>query len=392
MKFAARMERFGGSPTMAAKQAAAELRAGGIDVVDLSVGEPDFPTPEHIVRAAHDALQRGETHYSAGAGLLVLREALARYLSRLSGATVTADQMVVTCGGKSALLYVAMALVGDGDEVIVPAPCWVSFPAQIRLAGGTPVLVPSRGEDAFRPRAADLVAAMTDRTRLMIVNSPANPTGALLPESEWPLLVQACRERGIVLLSDETYNELVFGNSPPPSVLRHAAGSEDHVVVVNSFSKTWAMTGWRVGYACAPEPLARALVQLQSQDTTHPATFIQHAAVAALEGPHTAVEEMRRSYAERCQLMLTELKTLPGFRCVPPDGTFYLFPDVREAMQRKGCASDGEFAVRLLREAHVGTVAGSAFAGPGCIRLSYAASQDDLREAMRRIRRWLEEC
>ncbi len=216
MRLADRMGRFGASPTMAAKQAAADLRARGVSIVDLSVGEPDFPTPEHIVRAGQDALQRGETHYSSAAGLPVLREALARYLSRLAVVEVHAERIVVTCGGKSALLYVTLALVGEGDEVIVPTPCWVSFPAQIRLAGGTPVLVPGSPGDGFRPRAADLVAAMTERTRLVIVNSPANPTGALMPDDQWTVLLDACRQRGVTLLSDETYNELVHGDGPPP--------------------------------------------------------------------------------------------------------------------------------------------------------------------------------
>ena len=384
------MERFGVSPTVAAKQAAADLRAQGVSVIDLSVGEPDFVTPAHIVAAAQEALQRGETHYSAGAGLPVLREALADYLSGLGEVTVHPQQVIVTCGGKSALLYIALALVSRGDEVVVSAPCWVSFPDQIKLAGGTPVLVPSPAEDAFRPRAADLVAAMTPRTRLVIVNSPANPTGALLPEGEWPALLEACREHGAVLLSDETYNELVYADTPPPSVLRHAAGFEDNVAVVNSFSKTWAMTGWRVGYAWGTEKLVRALLQIQSQDTTHPATFAQHAAVAALTGPRQALLEMRREYAVRRELVLEELATVPGFRCAPPDGAFYLFPDVREAMAGKECPDDAVFALRALREAHVAVVAGSAFAGPGCVRLSFAASPQDLREAMRRLRRWLE--
>ncbi|MFQ5719368.1 MAG: pyridoxal phosphate-dependent aminotransferase [Acidobacteriota bacterium] len=389
MRLADRMNRFGASPTMAAKQAAALLRARGESIIDLSVGEPDFPTPEHVVAAAQAALENGKTHYTAAAGLPALREALATYLSGIAGVGIDADRVVVTCGGKSALLYVILALVQAGDEVVIPAPCWVSFPDQVRLAGGEPVLVPGRAESGFGPDVAALGAALTDRTRLMIVNSPVNPTGAVMRPGDWPELIAVCRRRGVILLSDETYNELVHDDGPIDTILKHAGGSDEGVVIVNSFSKTWSMTGWRVGYVCGPLPLVRAVTRLQSQDTTHPATFAQHGAIAALTGPGDATMMMRSEYRRRCRLMLDELRTLAGFSCAPPRGAFYLFPDVTGAMERKSCADDGEFADRLLHEAHVAVVAGSAFCGPGCVRMSYAVADDDLHEAMRRIREWL---
>lgn len=389
MKLSQRMSRFGGSPTMAAKQAAADLAAQGVSVIDFSVGEPDFPTPAHVIQAAKDSLDRGETKYSAGAGLPLLRRTLAEHYGARSGNDLSPEQFLISCGGKSAILYVLLALLDPGDEVLIPAPCWVSFPDQVKLAEGEPILVCGRPEDGFRPRVEDLAAAVTDRTRLVILNSPCNPTGSMLPRKDWSRLVDLVREKNLLLLSDETYQDFVYSGEQAPSAFEFADPLRERGVVVGSFSKTYAMTGWRLGFAWAPPDLIKGMLKIQSQDTSHPVTFAQRAAVAALTGPEVPLQEMQTEYAARRELVLRELESIPGFSCVPPEGAFYVFPDVREAMQLKGIADDATFALKTLQEAHVSVVAGSAFGGPGCIRMSYAASRQELRDGLGRIRDWM---
>ncbi len=391
MRLARRLAHVAPSSTLAVKQAAADLRARGRSVIDFGPGEPDFPTPAHIVEAAKAALDRGETHYSAGAGLPELRQALAEGLSRRGDTPLEASNVVVTCGGKSAILYALLALLDEGDEVLLPAPCWVSFPEQVRLAGGRPVLLPTLAEGGFQPDLEQLEAALTPRTRMIVVNSPSNPTGAILEDRLWDALAEVALRHDLTVLSDETYLDFVYDGRAAASALSRAAAFGHRLVVVGSFSKTYAMTGWRVGYACADPRLVQAMVTLQSQDTTHPTLFAQHGALAALQGPGEALAAMTSEYAARRRLILEEMATVPGFRCAPPDGAFYLFPDVREAMARTGCADDAELALRLLREAGVAVVAGSAFAGPGHVRLSYAVSRDEIRAGAGRIRTWVRE-
>jgi aspartate aminotransferase len=390
VKLAGRMARIAPSSTLAVKRAADEMRARGVDVVDFGPGEPDFPTPPHVVEAAVSSLRSGETHYTDTAGLPDLRRSLAAALGRRADRPIGPDELIVTCGGKSAIFYAVLALVEEGDEVVIPAPCWVSFPEQVRLAGGEPVFVPCRAADGFRPRIGELAAALTQRTRLLIVNSPCNPTGAVLSDSDWDGLAALARERHLIVLSDETYDAFDYRGAGPSSALSRAAAFESQLLVVNSFSKTHAMTGWRVGWAWGAAPLIHSMVTLQSQDATHPATFAQRAAIAALEGPAEPVARMREEYAARRELILAGLQRIPGFACAPPSGAFYVFPDVREAMERVGAPDDVVFARRLLEEAHVATVAGTAFNGPGHLRFSYALSRDRIGEGLRRIAAWLE--
>ena len=303
---------------------------------------------------------------------------------------MTPAEVIVTCGGKSAILYAMLALLDEEDEVILPTPCWVSFPEQVRLAGARPVFVPATAADGFRPRIADLAAACTSRTRLIVVNSPCNPTGAVLPREDWRRLAALAAERDLMVLADETYDAFVYGREPFPSALDQAEAFGGRLLLVNSFSKTWAMTGWRIGWAWGPAPLVRAMVTLQSQDTTHPTTFAQHGALAALAGDDREVQAMRAEYAARRLLVLAGLEGLPGVRTVPPEGAFYVFPDISAAARERGCADDGEFALRLLREAHVAVVGGTAFGAPGHVRLSYALGRDAIAEGLRRIREWIE--
>ncbi|MFQ5669842.1 MAG: pyridoxal phosphate-dependent aminotransferase [Acidobacteriota bacterium] len=390
MKLSSRMSRITPSATLAVKQAAAELRARGESVVDFGPGEPDFRSPSHVVAAAKNALDRGETHYGASAGILSLRRGLAEALSRRSDRPVSFQNLLVTCGGKSAILYAMLALLEEGDEAVIPTPCWVSFPEQVRLAGARPVLVPCDPGRGFQPRIEDLEAAMTPRTRLLVINSPGNPTGAVMGRSEWERIVDLVQAHDVMLLSDETYLDFVYEGDQAPSSLCWASSLGEHLVLVGSFSKAYAMTGWRVGYAaCFAERLALAMITLQSHDTTHPTTFAQHAALAALVEPDAGLERMKAEYAARRKLMLGGMEELPGFRCAPPGGAFYIFPDVTEVVKRTGCRDDVELAARLLREARVAVVPGTAFFAPGHLRLSYAVSRGDIREGLGRLKQWL---
>jgi len=389
MRLASRLARVAPSATLAAKVAAEELRARGVRVIDFGPGEPDGATPAAIVAAAHAALERGETHYSDPAGLPALRTALGQRVGSRLGRPVPPSEVIVTCGGKSAILYALLALLDEGDEVLLPSPYWVSFPEQVRLAGGRPVLVPATAAHGFRPRVRDLAAACTPRTRLIVVNSPCNPTGAVLPAEEWRALAALAVERDLMVLSDETYDAFVYGDAPFPSSLDQGAAFGDRLLLANSFSKTWAMTGWRVGWAWGPGPWVRGMVTLQSQDTTHPTTFAQHGALAALASDGREVAAMREEYAARRRLMLEGLAGLPGILTVAPEGAFYVFPEVSEAAAARGCADDTEFALRLLREAHVAVVGGAAFGAPGHVRLSYALGRDAITEGLERLRRWL---
>jgi aspartate aminotransferase len=390
MKLSDRILKVAPSQTLAVKQAAAELRASGRTVIDFGPGEPDLDTPAHVVAAAKEALDRGETHYTASAGVPALRTALAASLGRRAGVELSPASILVTCGGKSGILYIMLALLNDGDEVILPAPCWVSFPEQAKLAGGKPVMVSCAADQGFVPRIEDLEAAITSRTRLLVINSPCNPTGAVVPGTFWDELATLACRHDLTVLSDETYLDFVYDGAVAESALSRKEAFADHLVVAGSFSKTYAMTGWRVGYTWSPPLLNKALQTLQSQDTTHPATFVQHAAVAALEGPQDALNDMVAAYGRRRQVILEELARIPGITCDAPRGAFYVFPDVRGAMERTGCADDVEFALRALQEAGVAMVAGTAFAGPGHVRLTYAVSENDIRDGMARLGKWVE--
>ena len=391
MRLSDRIGRVAPSQTLAVKQAAAELRASGRSVIDFGPGEPDVDTPAHVVLAAKESLDRGETHYTASAGVPALRAALATSLGKRAGVELSPASILATCGGKSGILYIMLALLNDGDEVILPAPCWVSFPEQAKLAGGTPVMVPCSAEDGFVPRMEDLEAAVTGRTRLLVINSPANPTGAVVPASFWDDLAALASKHDFMVLSDETYLDFVYDGTVATSALSRRDAFGDHLVVSGSFSKTYAMTGWRVGYTWSPAALHKALQTLQSQDTTHPATFVQYAAVAALEGPQDPVKEMVATYGRRRQVILEALAGIPGITCDAPRGAFYVFPDVRGAMERTGCSSDVEFALRALQEAGVAMVAGTAFAGPGHVRLTYAVSEEDIKEGVSRLGKWVQD-
>ncbi len=385
------MSRVGESATLRVSRRALALKAQGVDLVDFGAGEPDFPSPPVAVAAAQKALADGFTKYTPGSGISPLREAVAARYRERDGAPWTAAQTVITVGGKAALFELAMALVEPGTEVIIPSPCWVSLPAQVELAGGTPVLVPTSGDDGFRLHADALLAAVTPRTQAILINAPSNPTGGLIGPEDLAALVRGAAERGVVVISDETYDRFVYDGAPTVSAASHAAEFPETVVVVGSFSKTYAMTGWRLGYVLGPKPLIAAVEGIQSHMTSNPTSFAMVGALAALDpttGAEPEVQTMIAAYQERRDFLIPRLNALPGFVCRPPAGAFYAFPNVRGALG-PGREDDVAFAEFLLETARVAVVPGSAFGAPDHLRFSYACSLTELERGLDRIARAL---
>lgn len=377
------------SATLAVVEKARQLRARGVDVISFGAGEPDFPTPNHITRAAIEALQQGDTKYvSPVAGKEKLREAICEYTRRYDRVEYQPSQVCVTCGAKDAIHLTLAALVDPGDEVIIPVPYWVSYPEQVRLVGGTPVFVPGDAARGGKLDPVRLRAALTPRTRIFILNSPSNPAGFAYSRSELEAIADVLRPSGALVISDEIYNRLTFGDEPPASFAA-LAGMMDRTVTINGASKAFAMTGWRLGYAAGPAPVIAAAARLQSQTTNGPASFVQTAMIAALTGDQSCVEEMRGTYARRAEMMHAALNRTAGVTCARPQGAFYAFPDVSGTFRRLGVRDAGEFCAMALEKAHVALVPGSAFGSDTHVRFSYATSDAAIREGLRRFSEWL---
>ena len=381
------------SATVAVAQKARQLRARGVDVLSFSLGEPDFPTPAHVVEAAVRALRdgRGDRYTSVG-GIPELREAIAEVsAARRGGQRHAPAEVVVSVGAKHTLFNLALALFDPGDEVIVPTPAWVSYPAQVRLAGARPVLVPTGPEQGFRLAPEQLEAALTERTRAIVLCTPSNPTGAAYRAEDLRALAEVLERRPDVwVIVDEIYGQLVYEGFEQRSMLEVAPQLRERLVVVDGVSKTYAMTGWRIGWMLGPEPLARAVEKIQGQSTTNPTAVAQHAALAALTGPQEPVERMRAAFAERRRRVVDGLGALPGVRCRCPEGAFYAFPDVsgllgRRTPEGRRIEDDVQLAEWLLEAAHVALVPGTAFEAPGFLRMSYAASLEQIEEGLGRL-------
>ncbi len=394
MKLSSRARRLKPSATLAITAKAKQMRAEGIDVIGFGAGEPDFGTPEHVVDAAVGALRDGDTRYTPVGGTPELRAAIAGALRRDYGLEYGPGEITVSCGAKHTLYNLFMALLDEGDEVIVPAPYWVSYPEQVRLAGGAPVIVPTREEDGFRLAAGDLEAALSPRTRALVLNSPSNPTGSLYRREHLAALAEVLRGTDVVVVSDDIYHRLVYGDGSFASILHVDPALRDRVVIVNGVSKTYAMTGWRIGYAAGPADLIRAMETLQSQSTSNPTSFAQRGALAALSGPQECVEAMRDAFAERRDLIVEGLNAVPGITCALPDGAFYAFPNVSNLYGKR--AGDREIrgsldlAAYLLEEARVAVVPGEPFGSDAHLRLSYATAPQAIREGLARIRKAVE--
>ncbi|WP_289737156.1 pyridoxal phosphate-dependent aminotransferase [Paramuribaculum intestinale] len=387
-RISTRVESLSPSQTLAMSQKSAELKAAGVDVINLSVGEPDFNTPAHIKEAAKRAIDDNFTFYTPVPGYMSLRKAIADNLKATDGVDFAPEQIVVSNGAKQALCNAVLALVNPGDEVIIPTPAWVSYVEMVKLAEGTNVLVPAGIEQDFKITPAQLEAAITPRTRLMILCSPSNPTGSVYSHQELQGLVDVIsRHPQITVIADEIYQHINFtGSFTSLSAFPEIA---DRTVVINGVSKAYAMTGWRIGFIAAPLPIAKACSKLQSQYTSNPSSVAQKAAEAAYLAPQDCVEEMRKAFERRRDLVVSLAREIPGLKVNCPQGAFYLFPEVSSYLGKsfngKTIATDSDLAMYLLEEGHVATVAGSAFCLPGYIRLSYATSDANIREAMRRI-------
>jgi aspartate aminotransferase len=378
-----RINRIEVSPTLAVLMEAEKLKARGIDVVDFGPGEPDFPTPEHIKRAGIRAIEQNFSKYTATAGIAPLREAICAWHKAQLGSNYQPSECIVSVGGKHALFNTISALIQSGDEVLIPAPYWVSFPDIVKYVGGRPIIVPTDATDGFRLRAAEVEKALGPRSKLLIVNSPNNPTGAVIPPDEFARIYEVCRRRGVWLLSDECYSHFVYGDAKPFSIAS-IPDSKANIIIAGSCSKTFAMTGWRIGYALAPKPLVDAMLKLQSQSTSNPTSIAQHAALEAMRGPMDSVHLMLEEYARRRARILEGMRAIRGITCNTPDGAFYVFPNV-SARIKNGAADSATLAKQLLEREHVVVVPGEAFGAPGFLRFSYATSMERIEEGLRRL-------
>ncbi len=390
---ARRMRALEPSATLAMAARASAMTASGIDVIDLSVGEPDFPTPPHICRAAEEAIRAGKTKYTPAAGIPQLKKAVADDYGRRTGLAITPAQVVVSNGAKHALHNVFTAMLDEGDEVIVPTPYWVSYAELIKLAGATPILLETRIEENFKLRPEALRAAITPRTRMLLLCSPSNPTGVVYTAAELGGLADVAIEKDLAVVADEIYDQLVYDGRPSVSFPTLRPGLADRTVVVAGVSKTYSMTGWRIGWTIAPEPLSKAIGNLQSQETSNPCSISQHAAIAALTGPQECVAEMLQAFEKRRDLVAKRLRGMPGVRIPEIGGAFYAFFDIREPLQRmaaQGIGTSMPWCETLLDKHHVALVAGSAFGAEGFVRMSFAASEEKLTAGLDRIAAFLD--
>jgi len=385
-----RVQRVKPSPTLAVTALAAELRAQGRNVIGLGAGEPDFDTPEHIKAAAIKAIENGQTKYTAVDGTAELKNAIIDKFQRDNSLEYAPDQILVSSGAKQTCYNVCSAILNPGDETIIPAPYWVSYPEMVKLADGEPVIVSAGIEDGFKITPRALAAAITERTKLMFLNSPSNPTGAAYSRAELAALGEVLLDHpGILIATDDMYEHIYWADEPFTSLVDACPGLYDRTVTINGVSKCYAMTGWRIGYCGGPANIIKAMKKIQGQSTSNACSIAQAASVAALNGDQSCIAEMTTAFKQRHDYVIAALNDIKGVNCAPGDGTFYAFPNVAEAIEAKGLADDTALSELLLNEAEVALVPGSAFGAPGYIRLSFATDLDTLKEAIGRITRVL---
>jgi aspartate aminotransferase len=390
-ELAQRVQRIKPSPTLAVTARAEELCAEGKKIINLSIGEPDFDTPDHIKEAAIKAIHAGHTKYTAVDGTKSLKQAIIHKFKNENDLTYTHNQVLVSCGAKHSLYNLFSAILDPGDEVIIPAPYWVSYPDMVKLADGEPVIVKTDFAQKFKMSPAQLAAAITDKTRLVILNSPSNPTGIAYTKDELRALGEVILNHpGIIVASDDIYEHHMWNNKPFSNIVNACPELYDRCIVVNSVSKTYAMTGWRIGYSAGPTKIIGAMKKAQSQNTSSPTSISQYASQAALESDQTCVAIMTKAYKERHDYLVSELQQISGVKCLPSDGTFYCFPSIEGLYNKEaGITNDLEFAEFLLTVAEIAVIPGSAFGAPGHIRLCYTTSMENLVEAVTRLKKAL---
>ena len=388
--FAQRLAQVAPSATLKVAAEAERLRRAGYSVVDFSAGEPDFPTPEHVKGAGKVAIDANFTRYTVVAGIPELREAVCKRYKALYDVDVTPAEVLMTVGGKQALFNVALALFDQGDQVITHAPYWPTIPEQVKLVGAEPVIVPTRSDDGFALDATAVIRAITPKTKAIILNSPCNPTGALIPEATVAAIADEAKKRGLWIVVDLCYEQLIYDPAPHNLAKVLLDRHRDRTVLAGSASKAYAMTGWRCGWTIAPKELTSALNTIQGQTTSNITSITQKAALEALTAEQTAVGRMRDEYRVRRDNIHAWLTANPGIKCVKPNGAFYLFPDISGLLSPDGVKTSAEFAQQLLEKEYVVVTPGEAFDAPGYLRISYATSMDQLREGATRILRFAE--
>lgn len=386
MELAERVSRIKPSPTLAVTAKAAELKAQGKDVLSLGAGEPDFDTPAHVKAAAEKAIRDGFTKYTAVGGTPSLKKAVAAKHQRDNGLEYAPAQILVSCGGKQSCYNLCQALLNHGDEVIIPAPYWVSYPDMVLLADGKPVIIQTTQEARLKITPAQLEAAITPRTRLLFLNAPSNPSGMGYSKAELAALGEVLRKHPrVIIASDDMYEKILWTGEPFANIVNACPDLYERTVVIHAVSKTYAMTGWRIGWACGPKPLITAMTDIQSQSTSNPTSISQVAAEAALNGDQSCVAEMCKAFKRRHDMLVAGLNQIPGIQCAPGDGTFYAFPKVQGLIDKLGCKDDLELADLLLQKALVAAVPGSAFGTPGHLRLSFATGDEVLKKCLERL-------
>jgi aspartate aminotransferase len=372
------------SLTLAIDSKAKQMKAEGQDVVGFGAGEPDFDTPQHIKDAAAKALAEGFTKYTPSAGIPELRQAIVDKFKRENGLTYKPSQVIVSCGGKHSCYNVILATCQEGDEVIIPAPYWLSYPEMVKLAGATPIVLPTSDRTEFKVTPEQFREAITPRTRLFILNSPSNPTGTVYSPGEIKALGDVCAEKGVLIMSDEIYEQLLYDGAIHKSVASFSPAHFEHTIVVHGFAKAWSMTGWRLGFLAAPEPIAKAIDAIQSHSTSNPTSFAQKGAVAALTGPQDHLKGWLAEYDRRRSYAWKKLSSIPGISCVNSRGAFYLFPNIS-----KTALKSTDFCARLLEQEKVAAVPGVAFGADDYIRISYATSMANIEKGLDRLERFV---
>lgn len=395
MKFAKRLEPIKPSATLAVTTQAKRLKAEGHDVLSFAAGEPDFPTPDFVVEAMVTAARNGATRYLPTLGLPELREGVATMFRDLYGVDFAAENIAITCGGKHGLFNLFQALVDPEDEVLVASPYWVSYPAQVRLAGGRPVIVPTRADDGFRLDAADMASAISSRTVGIVLNSPSNPSGAVLDPETLLAIAELAEKHDLWVITDDIYSSIRYDGAEFHSILRLRPDLRDRVFVIHGASKTYSMTGWRVGFVGAPAAVIKKLGTLQGQSTSNATAFAQHGVLAAIQSDHSFLHEWLEAYDARRRRITDLLNAIPGVTCALPGGAFYVFPNIDALLGRthRGVLIDSDLvlAQQVLETKLVAVVPGSAFGGPGFVRLSYACAIDDIERGVARLAEFVDE-
>jgi aspartate aminotransferase len=373
------------STTLAITAKAKEMKAQEIDVIGLGAGEPDFNTPQHIIQAAYESLIEGHTKYTPSGGTAQLKEAVINKFKQDQNLTYKPSEIIVTSGAKHALYTLFQVLLNEGDEVIIPTPYWVSYPEQVKLAGGNPVIVEGRQDNSYKITPEQLTDSITEKTKAVIINSPSNPTGMVYSSEELKAIGQVCLEKNILIVSDEIYEKLIYDGNSHTSIAEISEDLKEQTIIINGVSKSHSMTGWRIGYAAGNETIIKAMTNLASHSTSNPTTTSQYGAVAAYMGDQQPVEVMRKSFEERLNIVFEKLNDIPGFDCLKPQGAFYLFPNVKEAARLTGYDNVDIFVQALLEDANVAVIPGSGFGSEDNIRLSYATSLEQIEKAIERI-------